>query len=116
MATPRPSAAPPGSGAARGRDGRGPAVSSLGCRDTQVLLDLRDDARVLVEELVGHGSPPAELLDRELVLGLRELVRTRSALHDRPVALRREDTLRLRGVQVLHERLGRILFVAVLGD
>src|SRR3954466_7780397 len=42
IATPRPTTGPLGSGAARGRgDGRGPAVRSLGCRDTQVLLDSR---------------------------------------------------------------------------
>src|SRR4051794_34161195 len=66
IATPRPSAAPPGSATARGgRDGRGPAVSSLGCRDTQVLLDGGDAALVGVEELVADRVPAAELLDRE---------------------------------------------------
>src|SRR4051794_24729088 len=115
IATPRPSAAPPGSGTARGRGGSGPAVSSLGCRDTQVLLDARDDALVGVEELVGHNGPATELLDRELVLRGLELVSTRSALHDRPVALRGEGALRLGRVQVLHERLRRVLVRTVLG-
>src|SRR3954463_6007355 len=71
IATPRPSAAPPGSDAARGRgvgDGRGPAVSSLGGRDAKVLLDAGHDALLLVEELVGHRAPAAELLDREELL------------------------------------------------
>src|SRR3954453_6224260 len=121
-ATPRPSAAPPGrprNSAAPGRglgDGRGPAVSSLGGRDTQILLDARHDALVLVEELVGHRVPAAELLDREELLRRRELVRARRALHPRPVALRREDPLRLGCVQVLHERLRLVARVLGRGD
>src|SRR4051794_15876416 len=115
IATPRPSAAPPGrprANARAGGCGSGPAVSSLAGADTEALLDSGHDARVLVEELVGHRVPAAELLDVELRLRLLELVRARRRLHDRPVALRREDALRLRRVQVLHERLralGRIL-------
>src|SRR4051794_27623719 len=120
-ATPRPSAAPPRSGTARGRgvllgDGRGPAVSSLGGGDTKVLLDAGHDALVLVEELVGHRVPASELLDREELLGRRELVRARRALHHRPVALRREDALRLGRVQVLHERLRLVARVLGRGD
>src|SRR3954452_3909158 len=120
-ATPRPSAAPPRSGTARGRgvllgDGRGPAVSSLGGGDTKVLLDAGHDALVLVEELVGHRVPASELLDREELLGRGELVRARRALHHRPVALRREDPLRLGRVQVLHERLRLVARVLGRGD
>src|SRR4051794_24855802 len=121
IATPRPSAAPPNGSTARGRergvgDGRGPAVSSLGGRDAKVLLDAGHDALVLVEELVGPRAPPAELLDREELLGRRELVRPRRALHHRPVALRREDPLRLGRVQVLDERLRLVARVLGRGD
>src|SRR3954464_7681714 len=99
MALPRASAAPPGSGTARGRAGRGPAVSSLGGGDTESLLDRRHDAVVRVEELLRDRGPAAELLDREQALRHRELVRAGRALHDRPVALRREDALRLGRVE-----------------
>src|SRR3954454_203221 len=105
IATPRPSAAPLGSGAARGPAGRGPAVSSLGGGDTEALLDGGHDAVVGVEEPLRDRAPAAELLDREEVLRHRELVRPRRALHDRPVALRGEDPLRLRRVEELHEVL-----------
>src|SRR5215212_5918976 len=123
IATPRPSAAPPGTprGATRERgdgpgDGRGPAVSSLGGADAKVLLDAGHDARVLVEELVGHRVPATDLLDREELLRGGELVRTRGALHHRPVALRREDALRLRGVQELDEGSGLVAPVLRGGD
>src|SRR3954470_8674553 len=71
-ATPRPSAAPPGSGTARGRGGT--VATSAGGGDTQALLDAGDDALVLVEELVRHDAPAAELLNREQLLRLRELL------------------------------------------
>src|SRR4051812_22219851 len=121
MATPRPSAAPPNGSTARGRergvgDGSGPAVSSLGGADAKVLLDAGHDALLLVEELVGHRAPAAELLDREELLRRRELVRARSALHHRPVALRREDPLRLGGVQELDEGAGLVARVLRRGD
>ena len=72
----RPEAAPR---AGTGRRER-PAVSSLGCGDTEALLDLGDDALVGIEELVGHRVPATELLDREQVLRLLELVRALGAL------------------------------------
>src|SRR3954451_6796127 len=103
IATPRPSAAPLGSGAARGPAGRGPAVSSLGGGDTEALLDGGHHAVVRVEELLRDRRPAAELLDREQGLRHRELVRARRALHDGPVGLLREDPLRLRRVEELHE-------------
>src|SRR3954469_15060548 len=82
IATPRPSAAPPGSGTARGRAGRRPAVSSLGGGDTKSLLDRRHDAVVRVEELLRDHGPAAELLDREERLRHRELVRAGGSLDD----------------------------------
>src|SRR4051812_32084141 len=114
MAVPRASAAPPGSGAARGRPGRGPAVSSLGGGDTKALLDGGHHAVVRVEELLRDHGPAAELLDREQRLRYRELVRARRALHHGPIALLREDPLGLRRVEELDEV--RRLAAGVLRD
>src|SRR3954468_2270508 len=116
MATPRPSAAPPGSETARGREGT-TAASAVG-GDTQPLLDLGHDAPVLVEELVRHGGPAAELGDRELLLRRREPLLVDEALVHRPVALLGEELLRRRRPQVVEERLRllRALRVGGHGD
>src|SRR3954468_17176243 len=114
MATPRPSAAPPGSETARGREGT-TAASAVG-GDTQALLDLGHDALVLVEELVRHHAPTAELGDRELILRRGELLRVDEALDDRAIALLREDLLRGVGPEVVHERLRLVGALRVARD
>ena len=88
------------------RRGAGSATASLGGGDAQVLLDLRDDALVRVEELVVDLVPAAEVVDREQARRRRELARSSRAASDRAVALGGEDLLRLRRVQEVDERLG----------
>src|SRR5206468_8176124 len=76
-------------------------------------LDLRHQPLVRVEELLLHLRPAAEILDREQLRPDREaeaLVRTRD---HRPVTALREQPLRRRRVQVLHERLRGRLVLAV---
>src|SRR5689334_4058155 len=97
-AIPRPSAAPPGSETARGREGTLAALTAGA--DTEALLDLGHEALVLVEELVGDHAPAAELLDREEVLRLGVLLRVDQARVDRAVALLREDLLGRLGPEV----------------
>src|SRR4051794_12853685 len=104
IATPRPSAAPPGSETARGREGTGAALAAGA--DTEALLDLGHEALFLVEELVGDHVPAAELLDREQALRLRVLLGIDQARVDRAVALLSEDLLGRLGPEVVHELLG----------
>src|SRR5262245_18578214 len=73
--------------------------------DTLVLLDLRDDAGVRVEEGLRHAVPAAEVDDREQTGRGRELVVRDHALHDRPVAVVGEDLLGLGRVQVVEPAL-----------
>src|SRR3954471_15573986 len=88
-----PAAADPhGSGprAERGRARFAAAVSvSLGSGDSQVLLDLGHGAGRRIEELVVDLGPAAEIVDREQLLGRRELLGVEDLLVDRAVALGR---------------------------
>src|SRR4051812_26593032 len=113
-ATPRPSAAPPGGETARGREGTAAALAAGA--DTEALLDSGDDALVLVEELVRHDAPAAELLDREQLLRLRVLAGVDQARVHRAVALLREDLLGRLGPEVVHELLGVAARVLGHGD
>src|SRR4051794_3812627 len=113
IAVPRPSAAPPGSGTARGR---GSVSASAFGGDTKALLDVRHDALLLVEELGHDRVPAAELLDREQLLGGREPLLVDERLDHRAVALRREDLLRRGRGEVGRERLRLVGVRAVVRD
>src|SRR3954470_8273930 len=82
------------------------------------LENLRHDALLGVEEVRVDLVPAAELRDVEQVLRGRELVRPRGVLHDRAVALLREDLLGGRRVEEVHEALRelRVLGLARGGD
>src|SRR3954466_3710781 len=110
MARPRLRAAP-GMGTALGAAGGAATVAWLAGLSALplVLEDLRHDALLRVEEVRVDLVPAAELRDVEQVLGRRELVGPRGALHDRAVALAHEDLLGGRGVQEVHEALGQLL-------
>src|SRR4051812_33061131 len=56
--------------------------------------DLRHEACACVEELLLHLRPAAHVLDREQLRPAREAQPLRHALHDRAVAVLREDPLR----------------------
>src|SRR5215212_1220998 len=78
------------------------------------LEDLRDDALLGIEELVVHVAPAPELAYLEQLWRRREVDagRSRYPLDDRPVALGREDPLRLGRIEEVDEGLG---LVEVLG-
>src|SRR4051794_35234538 len=61
--------------------------------DTLVLLDLGDDAGVGVEEGLRHRVPASEIHDGEQTRRGGELAVGHDALHDRAVAVVREDLL-----------------------
>src|SRR5437870_4528550 len=107
IASPRPRAAPSPRSPRRRGDGRASAELPRRSRHSQLALDPGHDAGLRIEELLADDRPAAELLDREQTARLRELVRPADPAHDGPVALLREDRLRGRGVQVVHERLRR---------
>src|SRR6266446_5878820 len=69
------------------------------------------DARLWVEELLLDLRPAADVLDREQLRADREIEAARGGRHDRPVAVLREDLLRVERVQELHEgvRVGLVL-------
>src|ERR671928_169271 len=100
MARPRLRAAP-GIGTALGSAGGAAAVASLAGLSALplVLEDLRHDPVLRVEELRVDLVPAAELRDLEQIWRCREPVGARDPLHDRPVALVREDLLGLGRVQ-----------------
>src|SRR4051794_3152246 len=79
--------------------------------------DVRDDARLRIEELVVHGAPAPELRDLEQLRRLREVDprRGRDTVDHRPVALAREDLLSRGRVEEVDERLG-LVEVLRLGD
>src|SRR6266540_740151 len=119
---PRPSAAPPrrGTKASLGDAAWVPETAltpspppglsgrpaSLG-RDPQILLYLRDDALLRIEEVGVHLVPAAEVVDRELAGRGWELVLVlvEHGLDHRAVAGVRPELLCLGRVQVLHEVL-----------
>src|SRR6185503_15583118 len=114
MATPRLRAAP-GIGTTLGTAGGAAAVASLAGLSalSLVLEDLRHDALLGVEELGVDLVPSAELRDLEQLRRRRELVGARCALHDRAVALVREDLLSLGRVQEVDEALSQLRILGV---
>src|SRR6266516_4946031 len=63
------------------------------------------DARLWVEELLLDLRPAADVLDREQLWSSREVEAARGGRHDGPVAVLREDLLRVDRPQELQERL-----------
>src|SRR6266496_1495720 len=61
------------------------------------------DPCVRVEELLLDLRPAADVLDREELRPGREVEAPRGGRHDGPVAVLREDLLRVQRVQELHE-------------
>src|SRR5918992_2625567 len=114
MATPRPRTSPgmgsvlgPRLTGAAGGAGEAADVALVGSSALPLRLeDLRDDSALGVEKLVVDLVPAAEPADLEELGRRRELVGGGSALHDRPIALAREDLLGLLRVQKVDERLG----------
>src|SRR5438128_1440581 len=98
----------PNARAARRERPRAGVAVLLASGDPQRLLDLRDDARFGIEELLVHRLPTAERFDREEAGRRRELA-AGDARDDGPVALRRPDLLGFGGEQIVDEllRLGR---------
>src|SRR6476661_2399745 len=84
------------------------SIRSACGRDPELLLDLRDLALRLVEELVVDLVPAAELVNREEVLRRRKLLRVHQLRVDRPVAVLRPDLLTRIGPDEVHEVLRRL--------
>src|SRR2546427_1144567 len=61
------------------------------------------DPRARVEELLLDLRPAADVFDREQLGPGREVEASRGCRHDRPVAVLREDLLRVARMQELHE-------------
>src|SRR6476469_608071 len=68
-------------------------------------LDASHDSRSRIEELLLYLGPAADVLDREQLRPGREVEAAGGRGDDRPVAALREDLLRGRRAQELHERL-----------
>src|SRR5438874_11394000 len=68
-------------------------------------LDLRHQSAVRVEELLLHLRPAAEVVDGEELRPHREAEALVRAREDGPVAALREELLRGRRVEILHEPL-----------
>src|SRR5438132_873551 len=104
--SPLPSSPLPSAPAARARACAPSASESAlpGSGDPQRLLDLADDARLRIEELLGHRLPAADRIDREEPWGRWELSRG-DARDDRAVALRRPDRLGGGGEEIVDELL-----------
>src|SRR5689334_3275979 len=98
---PPPATSARGSRRAAGVAGARTAAASA----AKALLDLRDQPRVRVEELLLHLRPAAEVVDGELLWADREAVALRRDLQHRPVAALGEQLLRRGRVEVLRERL-----------
>src|SRR5262245_29317155 len=98
------------------RGGGSTATSASAAADRA--LEARHDAVLRIEEALLHLSPAAEaeLVDGELARADRAplAVLLEHALQDGPVAVVREDLLRLGRAQEAEERVGRILRVARL--
>ena len=75
-------------------------------RDSQLVLDVEEDALLAVEEALADVRPPAEVGDGEEAGRAGRVEVGLDALDDRAVALGREDLLRLGRVEVVEERLG----------
>src|SRR5829696_3984292 len=91
--------------------------SSLLRRDAEVALDLGDHAVLLVEEGREHLVPAAEVGDGEQAGRLREVLARRvGTVEHRPVAVLREDLLRLLAPDEVQERLGLLGVLGGAGD
>src|SRR5207249_11601792 len=95
---PKPSARP--DGARSTGSGR---VAALASDAPDLLLDLRHDSGLGVEELLLDLVPAAQVPDVEEAGSRRELELVADALHHRPVARLGEERLRLRRVQEVQE-------------
>src|SRR3954451_3671302 len=104
-------AARPRRTALAGRDSRRASTASGSRVDSDRLFDLGDDAGLVVEELVLHRGPAAEVGDREQVLrSLEVVVRRRHSVDRRPVAVVGEDLLAVLADEEVEEVLrGRLL-------
>src|SRR5829696_5494847 len=110
VTVPRSSAAPPPTPSRSG------LVALAANRDSDLLLDVGHDPGLLVEELLVHVAPAAQVGDGEQPRRLREVVRGRDLLVDGAVALVDEDLLGLVRQQVVDERLGLLGILALGGD
>src|SRR2546426_5476433 len=86
----------------RGARGAAGSVSALAATRA---YDAGHDARLWVEELLLDLRPAADVLDREQLWADREVEAARGGRHDRPVAVLREDLLRVDRPQELQERI-----------
>src|SRR5215211_5740186 len=110
--SPPPTAPPIGSGRVVFARGAPSAAAST----AKARLDLRDQTGVRIEELLVRLRPAAEGVDREQLRPRREVEALVRARHDRAVAALREQLLRLRRVEELHERVRRGLVLALRDD
>src|SRR3954468_12863930 len=107
---------PPPSASATGKRRPAAGARTAAASAAKALLDLRHQPGVRVEELLLDLRPAAEVVDGELLRAHREAVALGRDLQDGAVTALREQLLPGRRVEVLHERLRRVLVLAVLGD
>src|SRR3954451_5758209 len=107
---------PPPSASVTGKRRPTAGTRTAAASAAKALLDLRHQAGVRVEELLLDLRPAAEVVDRELLRAHREAVALGRDPQDGAVTALREQLLPGRRVEVLHERLRRVLVLAVLGD
>src|SRR5215217_4907397 len=110
VTVPRSSAAPPPTPSRSG------LVALAANRDPDLLLDVGHDPGLLVEELLVHVAPAAQVGDGEQPRRRGEVSGRGDLLVDRAVALVDEDLLGLVRQQVVDERLGLLGMLALGGD
>src|SRR5215212_5405340 len=109
---PRSSAAPPRTSSPIRR-----RVTALAAnRDADLLLDVGHDSGLLVEELLGHFRPTAQVLDGEQARRLREAGPGGDRGSDRPVAALGVQLLGRLGPQEVDEGAGRGRVLGLGGD
>src|SRR5688572_12649607 len=92
----------------RGRAGSLTASVLVVSGNSQLVLDVEEDALVAVEEALADVGPPADVLDREEAGRAGRVELRLDALDNRAVALGGKDLLRLGRVEVVEERLGAL--------
>src|SRR5215203_952536 len=106
---------PPPSASVTGKRRLAAGARTAAASAAKALLDLRHQPGVRVEELLLDLRPAAEVVDRELLRAHGEAVALGRDLENGAIAGLREQLLPRRRVEVLDERLRRLVVLAVLG-